>query len=83
MNKNPISKYKILVEYYTNAPKFYEFNVWAFSEKQAIALVSRYLNTDSKTLKKVTHITIYRLRIITFVAKLFKRVPETSSCVLV
>lgn len=83
MNKNPISKYKILVEYYTNAPKFYEFNIWAFSEKQAIGLAAAYLCTDTKTLKKVAHITIYRLRIITFVAKLFKRVPEKSSCVLV
>lgn len=83
MNKNSISKYKILVDYYIDTTKFYEFNVWAFSERQAIALVAAYLCTDSKTLKRITHITIYRLRVSTFIAKLFKKTPEKSSCVLV
>lgn len=83
INKNPISKYKILVDYYANAAKFYEFNVWAASKKQAINLVSIYLNTNSKTLRSIAHITIYKLRITTFIAKLFKKVPEKSSCVLV
>ncbi len=83
MNKNSINKYKILVDYYTDTAKFYEFNVWAFSEKQAIALVATYLCTDSKTLKRVTRITIYKLRITTFITKLFNKAPETSSCVLV
>lgn len=83
INKNPISKYKILVDYYTDAAKFYEFNVWAVSEKQAITLVATYLNMDNKRLRSIAHITIYKLRITTFITKLFKKAPETSSCVLV
>ncbi|MBP3201283.1 MAG: hypothetical protein J6M39_06510 [Lachnospiraceae bacterium] len=83
MNKYPINKYKILVDYYANATKFYEFNVWAFSERQVISLVSTYLNTDSKTLRSIAHITIYKLRITTFITKLFNKAPERSSCVLI
>lgn len=77
-----LKKYIVLVDYTNNIDGriFDDFNVWAYSRHHAIEQVKEYLFPMGSIPIGVTF-SIYKLRVTTFINRLFNKVPETPTCV--